>query len=165
MRRLLTVVGLLLFGTIAWACGDKLMLVMGSRSSQIRPLHPAAVLVYPGRSASAALLRGFQSQPAFRKAGHRFQLVEDAAGLDAALKAGQYDVVVADVADANELSQEVSSAASKPILLPVAFKASKEEQSTAQKKYHCLLKAPGNSENYLAAIDQAMELKLKGAAR
>jgi membrane-associated protease RseP (regulator of RpoE activity) len=165
MRRPLIVLGLLLFGTIAWACGDKLMLVMGARSSQIKPFHPAAILVYPGRSASAELIRGFQSLPAFRKAGHRFQLVEDSAGLADALKAGKYDVVVADVADANELSQQVSSAASKPILLPVAFKASKEEQSTAQKKYHCLLKAPGNSENYLEAIDQAMELKLKGATR
>lgn len=165
MRRPLIVLGLLLFGTIAWACGDKLMLVMGARSSQIKPFHPAAILIYPGRSASAALIRGFESQPAFRRAGHHLQLVEDAAGLDAALKVGKYDVVMADVSDANELSQQVSSAASKPILLPVAFHASKQEQSTAQKKYHCLLKAPGNSENYLEAIDQAMELKLKGSAR
>jgi len=147
MRSPLIVLGLLLFGTITWACGDKLMLVMGSRSSQIKPFHPASILVYPGRSASAALMRGFQSLPAFRKAGHRFQLVEDSAGLADALKAGKYDVVVADVADANELNQQVSSSASKPILLPVAFKASKAEQSTAQKKYHCLLKAPGNSED------------------
>ena len=163
MRRPLIVLGLLLFGTVAWACGDKLMLVMGSRSLQIRPFHPAAILVYPGRSESAALIRGFQSLPAFRKAGHHFQLVEDSAGLAEALKAGKYDVVVADVSDANELSQQVSSSASKPILLPVAFKVSKEAQSTAQKKYHCLLRAPGNTENYLEAIDQAMELKLKGA--
>jgi ABC-type amino acid transport substrate-binding protein len=165
MRRSLIVLGLLVFGTVAWACGDKLMLVMSVRSSQIRPFHSAAILAYPGRSASAALIRSFQSQPAFKKAGYRFQLVEDSAGLADALKAGKYDVVVADVADANELNQQVSSAASKPILLPVAFKASKEEQSTAQKKYHCLLKAPGNPDNYLEAIDQAMELKLKGATR
>ena len=58
-----------------------------------------------------------------------------------------------------------SPAASKPVLLPVAFKASKEEQAAAQKKYHCLLKAPGNTENYLEAIDHAMDLKLKGANR
>jgi len=165
MRRLLIVLGLLLFGTIAWACGDKLMLVMGSQSSQIKPFHPAAILIYPGRSASAALIRGFQSLPAFRKAGHRFQVLEDSAGLADELKAGKYDVIVADVADANELNQQVSSAASKPILLPVAFHATKQEQSTAQKKYHCLLKAPGNPENYLEAIDEAMVLKLKGAAR
>ncbi len=162
MRRALILLGLLLAGTIAWACGDKLMLVMGSRPSQIKPLHPAAILVYPGRSASAALIRSLQTQPAFKKAGYRFQLIEDPAGLDSALKAGKYDLVVADIADANEVSQEMASAASKPVLLPVAFKASKEEQSAAHKKYHCLLKAPGNPENYLEEIDQAMELKLKG---
>jgi len=110
------------------------MLVMGSRLSQIKPNHPASILAYPGRSASATLIRGLQSEPAFRKAGYRIQLVEDSAGLDNALKAGKYDVVVADVANANEMSAQVSSAASKPILLPVAFKASKEQQSAAQKK-------------------------------
>jgi len=141
------------------------MLVMGPRSSQIRPLHPAAILVYPGQAASATLIRSLQSQPAFRKVGYRFQLVEDSAALDNALKAGKYDLVVADVSDANEMSEEVSSAASRPVVLPVAFKASKQEQSAALKKYHCLLKAPGSPDNYLDAIDHAMELKLKGASR
>ena len=165
MLRPLTLVGLLFGGVVAWACGDKLMLVMGSRSSQIRPTHPAAILAYPGRSASAAVIRQFQSEPAFKKAGYRFQLVEDSAGLDTALKAGKYDLVVADVANANELSLQISLAPSKPVLLPVAFKASKEQQSAAQKRYHCLLKAPGNAENYLDAIDRAMELKLKRVNR
>ena len=165
MRKLSIFLGLLLGGTIAWACGDKLMLIMGSRSSQIKPLHPALILAYPGHSASASLIRSLQSQPTFRKAGHRFQVVEDAQGLDTALKTGNYDLVVADVADANGLSQEVGAASSKPVLLPVAFHASKDEQSAAQKKYHCLLKAPGNAENYLDAIDHAMELKLKEARR
>jgi hypothetical protein len=165
MRRPLIFLGLFLVGATAWACGDKLMLVMGSQFSQIKPLHPAFILAYPGQSASATLIRSLESQPAFKKAGHRLQIVEDSAGLDNALRAGKYDLVLADVANANELSQQVSSAASKPVLLPVAFKASKEEQSAAQKKYHCLLKAPGNTENYLEAIDRAMELKLKGIAR
>jgi hypothetical protein len=165
MRRPLALLALSLVAAVTWACGDKLMLVMGSRSSQIRPLHPASILAYPGQYASATLIRGLQSEPAFRKAGYRIQLVEDPAGLDNALKAGKYDVVVADVANANEMSQQVSLAASKPVLLPVAFKASKEQQSAAQKRYHCLLKAPGNAENYLEAIDHAMELKLKKVNR
>ncbi|HEY2013767.1 MAG TPA: hypothetical protein VGH38_09720 [Bryobacteraceae bacterium] len=165
MRRSLILLGLLLVGAVAWACGDKLMLVMGSRYSQIKPLHPAAILAFPGQSASAEVIRSLQSQPAFKKAGHRVQVVEDSAGFGNALKAGKYDVVIADVANAGELSQQVSSAASKPVLLPVAFKATKEEQSAAQKKYHCLLKVPGDTGNYLAAIDQAMEWKFKGASR
>src|SRR5579863_537644 len=162
MRRPLILLYLLMVGAISWACGDKLMLVMGSQYSQIKPLHPASILAYPGQSPSGALIRSFQSQPSFHKVGHRVQVVEDAAAFDNALKAGKFDVVVADVASANELSQHLTSAASKAVLLPVAFKATKEEQSAAQKKYHCLLKAPGGSDNYLAAIDQAMELKLKG---
>jgi hypothetical protein len=165
MRRPIIVLGFLLAGTIAWACGDKLMLVMGSRSSQIRGLHPAAILVYPGESAGAPLMRSLLSQTAIRKAGHHLQIVEDSAGLDTALKGGRFDLVMADVSDANAITEKMASAASKPVLLPVAFKASKEEQSAAQKKYHCLLKVPGNSDNYLDAIDRAMELKLKGAAR
>jgi len=141
------------------------MLVMGSRMGLIKPLHPAAILAYPGQGSGAAVIRSFQTQAAFKKAGHRVQLVENPAALDQALKAGKYDVVVADVTNANEVSQEVSSAPSKPVLLPVAYKASKDEQSAAQKKYHCLLKAPGDTDNYLAAIDQAMDLKLKAGAR
>jgi ABC-type amino acid transport substrate-binding protein len=159
----LVLASLILARATAWACGDKLILVMGS--SQLRALHPAAILVYPGQSADAALIRSLQSQPAFKKAGYRLQLVEDSAGLDNALRDGKYDVVVADVSDANELSRQVSLAASKAVLLPVAFKASKEEQSAALKKYHCLLKAPSSPDNYLDAIDHAMELKLKGAKR
>lgn len=139
------------------------MLVMGSQVSRIKPRHPVAVLAYPGHLASAKVIRGLQSQPSFKTAGNRFQLVEDSDALNNALKSGKYDVVVADAADANELSRQVSLAASRTVLLPVAFNASKGEQSAVQKKYHCLLKAPGNPENYLDAIDHAMELKLKKA--
>jgi hypothetical protein len=165
MRRLLILLSLLLMAAVAWACGDKLMLVMGARMSQINPAHRAAILAYPGNAASAKLIRDLQLQPAMKKAGHRFQIVEDPMGLDNALKAGKYDLVMADVANASEVSQHMSSGPSKPVLLPVAFKASKAEQSDAQKKYHCLLKAPSDPDNYLAAIDQAMEWKLKNVNR
>jgi hypothetical protein len=87
--------------------------------------------------------------------------VEDSAGLENALNAGKFDLVVMDVANAEELGRRVSSAQSKPVLLPVAFQASREEQSAAQKKYHCLLRLPARPENYLVAIDQAMDWKLK----
>jgi len=165
MRKLLILAGSLLGGTLAFACGDKVMLVMGSRSSQIKPVHPASILAYPGHSASAPLIRNLPSQPWVKKAGHRFQVVDDPQQLDAALKVGKYDVVVADIADAPGLSQEVWSAASKPVLLPVLYAASKEEQSAARKKFHCLLKAPASVDNYLDGIDQAIELKLKKMTR
>jgi hypothetical protein len=165
MRRPLILSGLFLVAAVAWACGDKLMLVMGARSSRIKPVRPALILAYPGQTASAALIRDLQLQSVLKKAGHRIQVVEDSAGLDNALKGGKYDLVVADVTNASGLSERVSAAPSKPVLLPVAFQASKEEQSAAQKKYHCLLKAPSHPENYLEAIDQAMDWKLKTTSR
>lgn len=165
MRKLLVLAGLFLVATVAWACGDKLMLIMGARSSRIKPAPPALILAYPGKTASATLIRTLQLQPALKKAGHRIQVVEDPAGLETALRGEKYDLVIADVANANELSPRLLSAPSKPVLLPVAFQASKDEQSAAQKKYHCLLKAPGNPENYLVAIDQAMDWKLKATTR
>ena len=165
MRRSLILLGMFLVAAVAWACGDKLMLVMGASLSRIKPVHPALILAYPGRTASATLIRDLQLQPAVRRAGHRIQVVEDDAGLNNALKGGKYDLVMADVANAGELSQRMLTAPSKPVLLPVAFQASKEEQAAAQKKYHCLLRAPSNAENYLAAIDQAMEWKAKAINR
>src|SRR6185436_19546450 len=142
MRRLVILQGLFLVAAVALACGDKLMLVMGARSARIKPVQPARILAFPGQTASATLIRNLQLQPAVKKAGHRIQVVEDSAGLENALNGGKYDLVIADVANANELSQRVGSAPSKPVLLPVAFRPSKEEESAAQKKYHCLLKAP-----------------------
>jgi hypothetical protein len=164
MRRSLILLGLLLTAVAAWACADKLTLIMGARSSMVRS-HPALILAYPGQNGSATLIRNLQLQPAVRKAGHRVQVVEDSAGLDNALKAAKYDVVVADLANATEVNQHLSSAPSKPVLLPVAFKTSKEEQSAAQKKYHCVMKAPSDADNYLTAIDQAMEWRLKAVNR
>jgi hypothetical protein len=156
------------FATAAgvWACGDKLMLVMGVRSSQVRPVRAASILAYsPGNSPSSVLIRQIQMQPALIKAGHKIQTAEDPAGLDSALRSGKYDVVLADVAVADELGQRLQSATSHPVVLPVAYKVSKAEQSLAQKKFHCLLKGPGDTEHYLAAIDQAMEWKARAISR
>jgi hypothetical protein len=165
MRGPLIFVNFFLVATFTWACGDKLMLIMGARSARIKPVRPALILAYPGQTASATLIRDLHLQLAVKKAGHRIQVVEDPALLDNALKGGKYDLVMTDLANANELTRSVLSAPSKPVLLPVAFQASKEEQSAAQKKYHCLLKAPANPDNYLAAIDQAMDWKLKAPNR
>ena len=41
----------------------------------------------------------------------------------------------------------------------------KVEDSATQKKYHCLLKTPGDSDQYFEAIDQALQWKAKTATR
>ena len=159
MRKILILLTFVLIGAGVWACGDKLMLVMRFRPS---PVKPAAILGYTRvDSPSSKLMRELQLHPAVRKAGHRFEFVDDLAKLDGALKTGKYDLVLADMGIAGEVSQRVSSAPSRPVVLPVAYNAAKADQSAAQKTYHSLLKLPGGPDHYLDAIDQAMDWKAK----
>ena len=166
MRKLLIFLPLFLTTAVAWACGDKLMLVMRVRLAQLKLGHPVAILAYAQRDLpSSALVRQIQLQPAVKKAGHRFQFIDDTARLDDALKAEKYDLVLADVAVADQLSQRVKSSTYRPIVLPVAYKSTKVEDSATQKKFHCLLKTPSDSEQYFEAIDQALQWKAKAAVR
>jgi len=164
MHKLVILPAIMLAVSVGWACGDKLMLVMGAHHLLLKN-RPTAILAFPGNSRSAGLIRSLSSQATLQKAGYRFEVVDDLPSLDTALKSGKYDLVMADLANATDLSQHVSADASKAVVLPVAYQASKEEQSLARKRYHCLLKAPGSTDNYLDAIDMAMDWKIKGARR
>jgi hypothetical protein len=99
-----------------------------------------------------------------KRGGHKFYSVDDLSRLDDALKAQQYDLVLADVTDADSLNQRLLSAPFKPVVLPVVFNSSKAEAKAVEKKFHCILKAPGSPSNYLAAINDAMEVRLKGGS-
>jgi hypothetical protein len=166
MRRLLLPIGLLLSVSAACACGDKLMLMMRLRAAQLRLGHPVSILAYSRPDLpTSALVRQIQLQPAVRKAGHKFQFVDDRAGLDEALKAARYDLVLTDVTVADSLSQLAGSAPSRPVVVPVAYKSTKQEDSATQKKFHCLLKTPSSSDAYFEAIDQALQWRAKAVAR
>jgi hypothetical protein len=166
VRKPLIFVPLFLTTAIAWACGDKLMLIMRVRLAQLKLGHPVAILAYTQRDfPSSASVRQFQLQPDVKKAGHRFQFIDDSAKLDEALKTAKYDVVVADVAVADQVSELVTTSPFHPVMLPVSYKGSKAVDSATQKKYHCLLKTPGGEDEYFDAIDQALRWKAKTVAR
>jgi len=166
VRKILIPLAFFVTAIAASACGDKLMLVMRVRLAQLKLGRPVAILAYTQRDLpSSALVRQIQLQPAVKKAGHRFQFIEDTTKLDEALKADKYDLVLADVAVADELSQRVKTSPFRPFVLPVAYKSTKLEDSATQKKFHCLLKATSDSEQYFEAIDQALQWKAKAPTR
>ena len=166
MRKLPIFVAFLLTAAGAWACGDKLMLVMRVRLAQLKLGHPVSVFAYAQRDLpTSPLIRQIQLQPAVKKAGHNFLLVEDTTKLDEALEADKYDLILADLSVADELSQRVRLHPSRPVVLPVSSKSSKTEESAARRKFHSLLKAPGDSEQYFEAVDQALQSKAKALAR
>jgi len=156
----------LLTTAAALACGDKLMLVMRVRLAQLKLGHPVTILAYAKPDLpSSAFVRQIQLQPEVKKAGHRFQFIDNAARFDDALKTEKYDVVMADVAVADGLGPRVTASPFHPVILPVSYKGNKVENSATQKKYHCLLKTPSDSYQYLEAIDQALQWKAKTTAR
>ena len=166
MRKLVFPLAFFLTVAVAFACGDKLMLVMRLRAAQLKLGHPVTILAYAQRDLpSSDLLRQIEGQSAVKKAGHRFQFVEDGTKLDDALKATKYDLVLADVAVADSLSQRLQASPFRPVVLPVAYKSTKQEDSATQKKFHCLLKTPSSSDAYFEAIEQALQWKAKVAVR
>ncbi len=137
-------------GTSAvFACGDKLMLLAGSaRFRQVfAGSRPATILAYSRQNSSVhGLVKDLEHTT-----------------LDEALKTGKFDLLLVDAADAEGLEPQARSAPSRPLVLPVVYKSTKAEAKSVERKFHCVLKAPSSPDRYLAAIDEAMGVKLKMA--
>ena len=152
----------LMSGTVAFACGDKL-LSPGSvvRFRLVYGSHPATVLIYAHGNQSIATLSSAKLQSAIKDAGLKLQTADSPSQLDEALKLGKADVVVADLADIAGITRQVQESPSKPAILPVLFKPSKAELSAAQKDYKFALKTPSDEIQFLTTIDAAMKSRAK----
>ena len=155
-----------LSGTVGLACGDKLLLVgRGIRFQHAYSSHPANVLIFANTTPNGAALRNPKLQETLKKAGHKLQTVEAAPQLDAALKSGKVDVVLADFQDMAAIARELQASASKPTALPVLFKASKADLIAAQKYYQFALKAPADDIHVLAAINEVMKVRSRAGSK
>jgi hypothetical protein len=85
--------------------------------------------------------------------------------LEEALKSVKVDVVLVDFEDLEGIAEDLQSAPSKPVIVPVLFKPSKSALARAQKEYKFALKAPADDYEYLTAINEAMRLRLKTGAK
>jgi ABC-type amino acid transport substrate-binding protein len=170
MRRLagsaLFVVIAALSGTAALACGDKLLAIgRGLRFQRADAAHEANLVIYTAGPQSGAALGSAKLQTKLRRAVRKLQLVQDGSQLDEALKAGKVDVVLVDFADIASITQQLQSASSKPVILPILVKPSKPALAAAQKEFKFALRASADDFEYLTAIDEAMKLRLKTGAK
>jgi CheY-like chemotaxis protein len=160
---ILAVVTMLLQATNgAQACGDKFLLV--GRGVEFHrayaALYPASIVIYarpPGDAAKA--IRDSRFQATLKQSGHRVLLVENDAALARALEADRVDLILTDVADAERVSRQGAAAPSKPIVLPVMYRPTKEEAQTIEARYQCRLTSTDRTDRYLAAIDNAMKAR------
>jgi hypothetical protein len=146
----------------AQACGDKFLVV--GRGVRYSRAHAAArttsILIYKNAgSRIAAGSTDAQLVSNLKQAGYKVQSVENAAGLQNALKSAKYDLVLADIADSPSLEKDVASEPSKPLVVPVLYEPSSAELAAAKKEYGCAMKAP--NKDYLATIDEILARKAK----
>lgn len=153
---------------LALACGDKLLLLgRGIRFQSRHTPYPASVLLYlPAATRAGGTLADPKLESALREAHHQVRVVGTRDELNAALQGGQYDVILADVAEASEVQRTV--AAADAVVLPVVYLLApaaraekKADADRAEKEFSAVLQVPGRPGHYCAMVDKAMELKLK----
>ena len=152
------------------ACGDKLLML--GRGIQFQSRHsprPAAVLLQlPAITAGSTRLSDPGLESALREAGHTVRTVVTKEELSEALRTGQFDVVVTDFSAAADLERTLAAAPIHPIVVPAVYLLSSTGQqqvrvdmASAAKQFNLVVQVPGRPGHYCAAVDKAMELKLK----
>lgn len=152
------------------ACGDKLlMLGRGLRFQSHHSPRPAAVLLYlPAGARSGGALSDPRLESALTEAGHTVRTASTRAELSEALRTGLYDVLLTDLGEAPDLQRIPMAGASNPIVLPAVYLLAstnqqqvKADTARAAKEFSLVVQVPGRPGHYCAAVDKAMELKVK----
>jgi hypothetical protein len=159
--------GLVLAGhSFSVACGDKLLtLGRGIRFQSRHTPRPATVLLYvPTTARTSATVADPRLESALREAGHKVHTAVSGVEVEEALRSGRYDVVLADLPEIPEIEKTAAGLRPSPILLPVVAQGTAEE-ADAKKQFRIVLRIPGRTGHYCAAVDKAMELKLEAERR
>lgn len=145
------------------ACGDKfLVFSRGTRyQTAAAARRPANILVYANPSTTLPkALEKASVDATLRKAGYRPTSVSAPADLEAAIKQGGWDIVVADLADSPSLRGRFQGKTA-PMVVPVVLNATGTELAQAKKEFERVLKGPIKSQAFLEAIDDAISLRDK----
>jgi hypothetical protein len=154
-----------------YACGEKLLaLGRGIRFQSRHSPRPASVLLYLPQSASGRPLSDPNLESALKEAGHAVRAATTSADLESALRSGSYDVVLANFSDAPDLERAQAVSPGNAVVLPAVYlvapsqtakQQTKADRDNASKTFGVMVEVPGRPGHYCAAVDKAMELKLK----
>ena len=153
------------------ACGEKLLaLGRGIRFQSRHTPRAASVLLYLPQSATGRPLTDPNLESALKEAGHEVHAATTSADLESALRSGGYDVVLANITDAPDLERAQDVAAANAVVLPAVYLVAPDQQATKQAKtdrdnasktFGVMVIVPGRPGHYCAAVDKAMDIKLK----
>jgi hypothetical protein len=153
-----------------YACGEKLLAL--GRMIRFESRHTpraASVLLYAPQNAGGRPLADPNLESALKEAGHAVRAATTIADLESALGSGGYDVVLANITDAPEIERAQAVATAQAVVLPAIYlftpaqakDQAKADRAAASKTFGVLVEVPGRSGHYCAAVDKAMDLKLK----
>jgi hypothetical protein len=156
------------------ACGEKLLVLgRGIRFQSRHTPRAASVLLYLPQSGLGRLLSDPNLESTLREAGHAVRAVTTNADLESALRGGTFDVVLANVTDAADLERAKAVTERDAVVLPAVYlvapaqqqakQQAKADRENASKAFGVVVEVPGRPGHYCAAVDKAMELKLKRA--
>ena len=156
---------------VVHACGEKLLAL--GRVVRFQSRHTpraASVLLYAPQSATGRPIADPNLESALKEAGHAVRAVTTFAELASALGSGGYDVVLANLTDASELERAQAATTADAIVLPAVYlfaspsqgkEQIKADRASASKTFGVVVDVPGRPGHYCAAVDKAMDLKLK----
>lgn len=158
MRRSVLIAGtavlaMLVWGSVASACGDK-FLAPGRGPSLCalnKPPHKIAVLIYgDASSAAVSAVNSADYRKTLAMVGYKVTTCSDADACLKEAKEGKFDVVLADAKDAKAVKEQTGSN-----VVPLYLKASKDEVQEAKAAYGQAFDASGGSLKLLPVINRA----------
>jgi hypothetical protein len=148
------------------ACGDKFLRVgrSAARNHRYAAIHPASILIYSPATASRKGISDLEKL--LKRAGHRAQTVSHGTAIQPTIASGQFDLVIAAYADANRLEGELVAIPSRPHVLPILVKPTREVAAAAARAYRYRLEIDRMTKSEaLAEIDELMAGRRHGVAR
>ena len=164
MRARMSLIGLSLVVCVSWfsnaaACGDKF--IVGTGGAQVEQptvaSSPARILIYRDLgSDTTSALRDPELITALKDAGHTPVIADGEQGLDKAVKGSTFDLVLVDYASAQKVRTELMTAASRPRVVPVLDRTSRQFLSAAKREFSVVMNVPATVSSVLKTIDKAM---------
>jgi hypothetical protein len=146
------------------ACGDKFLRVgRSARYHRYAAIYPASILIY---SPAAASRKGISElEKLLKRAGHHPQTVAHGTAIQPTMASGQFDLVIAAYVDAERLEGELAAFPSRPHVLPILIKPTKEVAAAAARAYRHRLEVDAMTKaEALAEIDELMAGRRHGVA-
>lgn len=145
----------------ALACGDKFLLIgrgAGYRSRYVA-IHPASILLLGAKAAGNG---DVDVRRILQRAGHRVDYEPDAGRLDAVLKSKPYDFVIVPLDGIGQVEGHVQSLAPGTLVVPILYASTDEDVKRVEKQYECIAHSEEKQRTFLAVLDDAMSMRLKG---